>query len=143
MCFLWEYNSGLSITRVSTLKHIWTYGIQLWECSKPSNTKIQQTYQSRILRMIANTSWYVSNQTFHENLKVPFIKDVLYRLATKYRNKNLNHDNNLINNPPSPTARRLERQSPKDLVRWIEMNRTGRQHLLRSLIYCVFLILLL
>ena len=27
------------------LRPIWTYGIELWGCSKPSNTKILQTFQ--------------------------------------------------------------------------------------------------
>jgi hypothetical protein len=29
------------------LKPIWTYGIELWGCAKPSNIKILQTYQSK------------------------------------------------------------------------------------------------
>jgi hypothetical protein len=32
------------------LKPIWTYGIELWGCAKPSNIKILQTYQSKTLR---------------------------------------------------------------------------------------------
>jgi hypothetical protein len=35
------------------LKPIWTYGIQLWGCTKPSNTKIIRV-QSKILRMAFN-----------------------------------------------------------------------------------------
>jgi hypothetical protein len=34
------------------LKPSWTYGIELWGCSKPSNTKILQSFQSKALRMI-------------------------------------------------------------------------------------------
>jgi hypothetical protein len=34
------------------LKPVWTYGVELWGCGKPSNTKILQTYQSKTLRMI-------------------------------------------------------------------------------------------
>jgi hypothetical protein len=33
-------------------KPVWTYSIKIWGCSKPSNTKILQTYQSKTLRMI-------------------------------------------------------------------------------------------
>jgi len=29
------------------LRPIWTYGIELWGCSKPSNMKILQTFQSK------------------------------------------------------------------------------------------------
>jgi len=34
------------------LKPIWSYGVQLWGCAKPSNTKIIQRVQSKILRMV-------------------------------------------------------------------------------------------
>jgi hypothetical protein len=60
------------------LKPIWTYGIELWGCAKPSNIKILQTYQSKTSRMITNAPWYVSNQTLHDDLKIPFISDVIY-----------------------------------------------------------------
>jgi hypothetical protein len=30
------------------LKPIRTYGIELWGCSKPSNTKVLQTFQSKM-----------------------------------------------------------------------------------------------
>ena len=36
------------------LRPIWTYGMELWGCSKPSNTKILQTFQSKMLRMISS-----------------------------------------------------------------------------------------
>jgi hypothetical protein len=47
------------------LKPIWTYGIQLWGCVKPSKTKIIQRLQSKVLRTITNAPWYVSNYTLH------------------------------------------------------------------------------
>lgn len=99
------------------LKPIWTYGIELWGCTKPSNTKILQTYQSKTLRIIANAPWYISNQTLHEDLKIPFIKDVIGLHATKHRKRSINHNNELIStlsNRPLP-VRRLKRQWPEDL----------------------------
>jgi hypothetical protein len=36
------------------IKPVWTDGIKLWGCSKPSNTKILQTFQSKTLRKLAN-----------------------------------------------------------------------------------------
>jgi hypothetical protein len=54
------------------LKPIWTYGIESWGCSKPSITKILQSFQSKTLR-ISGGPWYVSNQTLHEDLKIPLI----------------------------------------------------------------------
>ena len=35
------------------LKYIWRYGIELWGCSKPSNTEILQVFQSKMLGLIA------------------------------------------------------------------------------------------
>lgn len=79
------------------LKPIWTYGIELWGCSKPSNTKILQTFQSKMLRTITDAPWFVSNQTLHEDLNMPYIKDEINRNAIKYTEQITNHDNQLVN----------------------------------------------
>ena len=50
------------------LKPVWTYGIQLWGCAKPSHTQILQRLQSKILRSLANAPWYVSNLQLHTDL---------------------------------------------------------------------------
>jgi hypothetical protein len=54
------------------LKPVWTYGIHLWGCAKPSHTKIIQRLQSKILRSITDAPWYVSNFTLHKDLRIPF-----------------------------------------------------------------------
>jgi hypothetical protein len=36
-----------------------------------------QRSQSKILRMITNAPWYVTNQTLHEDLNVPYITEVI------------------------------------------------------------------
>jgi hypothetical protein len=41
------------------LRPVWAYGVELWGCSKPCNTKIIQTYQSRTHRMITGAPWFV------------------------------------------------------------------------------------
>jgi hypothetical protein len=48
---------------MAIMKPVWTYVIELWGCSKPSNTKILQTFQSKTLRKLANSPWYISNIT--------------------------------------------------------------------------------
>ena len=45
----------------ATLQPIWTYGIELWGCSKPSNTKILQTFQPKMHRIFSSAPWYASN----------------------------------------------------------------------------------
>jgi hypothetical protein len=97
------------------LKPIWTYGIELWGCAKPSNIKILQTYQSKTLRMITNAP---CNQTLHDDLKILFFSDVIHSQAIKCRNRNTNHINELIAalTDIPPIERRLKRQWPEDLL---------------------------
>jgi hypothetical protein len=49
------------------LKPIWTYGIQLWGTTSNSNIEILERFQSKVLGLIVDAPWYVSNsiiQTF-------------------------------------------------------------------------------
>jgi hypothetical protein len=82
----------------TVLKPICTYGIELWGCSKPSNTKILQTFESNMLRLITNAPWFVSNQTLHEDIGVPFINDVINKQAIKHRDRIVDHDDHIIHN---------------------------------------------
>jgi hypothetical protein len=60
------------------IKPIWTYGIELCGCDSKSYISKMQRSQSKILRMIKNAPWYVTNQTLHDDLKVPFIKKYFF-----------------------------------------------------------------
>jgi hypothetical protein len=66
------------------IKPIWFYGIQLWGCAKPSNTKIIQRVQSKILRMVFIAPWYVSNKTLHEDSRIPLVEDEIKRMTNRY-----------------------------------------------------------
>jgi hypothetical protein len=57
------------------LKPIWTYGLQLWGCAKPTTVKLIQRFQSITQRVIVDAPWYVSNLTLHNDLKTPFVKN--------------------------------------------------------------------
>jgi hypothetical protein len=37
----------------------------------------------KILRMITSMPWYVTNQTLHDDLKAPFIKDAIQEKSKK------------------------------------------------------------
>jgi hypothetical protein len=96
------------------IKPIWAYGMQLWGSTKPSKTKIIQRFQSKVLRLITNAPWYVSNLTLHNDLRIPFVIEEIHRLSTLYRQSVLRHKNRLdaeISDPPN-TRRRLRRQWP-------------------------------
>jgi hypothetical protein len=99
------------------IKPIWTYGIPLWGCTKPSNTKIIQRFQSEVLPLIVNAPWYVSKLTLHKDLQIPFAKVEMHRLSTLYQQSVLGHNNRQvaeISNPPN-VRERLRRQWPSDL----------------------------
>jgi hypothetical protein len=57
------------------IKPIWPYGVQLWGCTKPSNTTIIQRIQSKILRMVFNAPRYVNDKTFNEDSRIPFVEE--------------------------------------------------------------------
>jgi hypothetical protein len=40
--------------------------------------------------------WYVSNLTLHNDLKIPFVKNEILRIAERYKAETANHDNKLI-----------------------------------------------
>ncbi|YCJ93244.1 MAG: RNA-directed DNA polymerase [Candidatus Karelsulcia muelleri] len=101
------------------IKPIWTYGVELWGCSKPSNTKILQTFQSKTLRIMTNAPWYVTNQMLHEDLKIPYVKDVIQSHAMRYKSRIAGHENPLLEELSSQPReiRRLKKCWPEDLVR--------------------------
>jgi len=84
------------------LKPIWTYGVQHWGCSKPSNTKVIQRIQSKILRMVFNAPWYVSNKTLHESSGIPFVEDEIKRIRSKYLQNLSGHSNKQISQLQTP-----------------------------------------
>jgi len=110
-------NNTLLLYKV-VFKPIWSYGVQLWGCAKPTRLKIIQRFPSKFLRNIVNAPWYINNQLLHTDLHIPSIKDEIQRVASKYNNKTHNHANDLIeqlyNN--GPIDRRLRRTWPEDLI---------------------------
>jgi hypothetical protein len=92
--------------------------IELWGCSMPSNTKILQSFQSKTFRTISGAPWYVSNQTLHEDLKIPFIQDMIKSNINEYKNRTSVHENQLIKDFFTQTLeeRRLKRIWPENLL---------------------------
>jgi hypothetical protein len=58
------------------IKPVWTYGIELWGCSKPSSTNILQTFQSKTLRELANAPWYI-----------PYVTEVIRTYTKNHKNQ--------------------------------------------------------
>jgi len=111
MSWLINTRSQLSLDSKLTLyktilRPIWTYGIDLWGCSKPSNTKILQTFQSKMLRMFSSAPWYVSNQTLHSNFEILYVTKVIRINTNKYKNRSTVHSNQLIRTLFNPSVDR-------------------------------------
>lgn len=100
------------------LKPVWTYGIQLWGCTKKTNVKIIQKFQNKVLRCIVNAPWYTRNDDLHRDLNMELVNEEIKKHATKHDLRLQQHENveiqHMINNPN--TERRLKRQKPQDLV---------------------------
>jgi len=99
-------------------KPVWTYGIQLWGCTKPSNIAIIQRIQNKILRAIVNAPWYVRNADLHRDLKMEMVTAEIKRFATKHEERLHHRDNveaiQLLDN--SELLRRLKRTKPFELA---------------------------
>jgi hypothetical protein len=78
------------------IKPMWTYGIELWGCASKSNIAIMQRSQSKILRMIINAPWYVTNQTLHEDLDIPYITEVIQERSNKHHDKIKIYSNTIL-----------------------------------------------
>jgi len=73
--------------------------------------------QSKMLRMISSAPWYVSNQTLHNDFKIPYITEVIRNNANKYKNRSTVHSNQLIRTLFNPSVdRRLKRLWLEDLA---------------------------
>jgi hypothetical protein len=66
-------SNKLSIYK-TILKPICTYVIQLWGTASASNIEILERYQSKALRMIEDTPWYVPNMVILRDLEIPTVK---------------------------------------------------------------------
>jgi hypothetical protein len=63
---------------------IWTYGLELWGCAIKSNISIIQRSKSKILRMIVDAPWYVSNATLHPDLGISYVQDAIHQKCNKH-----------------------------------------------------------
>ena len=101
------------------LKPVWTYGIQLWGCTKPSTTAIIQRIQNKVFRNIVDAPWYVQNADLHQDLKMEMVTAEIRQFARKHEARLLCHDVEaiqLLDN--SELLWRLQRTKAFELVSW-------------------------
>jgi len=61
--------------------------------------------------------WYVSNQTLHNELEIPYVTEVIRINTNKYKNRSTVRSNQLIRTLFNPSVdRRLKRLWPEDLA---------------------------
>jgi hypothetical protein len=61
------------------LKPIWTYGT-----TSNSNIAILERFQSKVLRLIVNATWYVPNSVIRRDLRLPSVKEEISRFGSHY-----------------------------------------------------------
>jgi len=66
---------------------------------------------------IVNAPWYVTNDTLHHDLNVPYVRDEIKKLGQRYAVRLEKHPNALAIDLMSDaeTPRRLKRKLPQDL----------------------------
>lgn len=110
------YNKLLIYKQI--LKPIWTYGIQLWGCTKQSNRDIIQRFQNKVLRNIVNAPWYIRNDNIHKDLEMVTINNEIINYARCHEKRLHQHVNveaiQLLDT--TNIVRRLKRLKPFELV---------------------------
>ena len=98
------------------VKPIWTYGIQLWGCSKISNINLIQKFQNKVLRDIVDAPWYARNADLHRDLKMDEVSEVRKKFSSKHHQRLKSHVNfeALKLNNYQGSLRRLKRNKPED-----------------------------
>ena len=77
------------------LKPIWTYGVQLWGSASNPNIEILERFQSKVLRIITNASWYVPNAVIKRDLKVLSVREKVRNYSVTYHHRLDDHPNRL------------------------------------------------
>jgi hypothetical protein len=95
----------------------WTYDIQLWGTTSNSNIEILERFQSKVLRLIMDAPWYVSNSVISNDLQIPTVKEEISRFSSHYNVRISVPPNELIASlTEPPIQRRLRRYWPHDLL---------------------------
>lgn len=101
------------------LKPVWTYGAQLWGCTKKSNLLRIERFQNKVLRSIVKAPWYIRNDDIHKDLNIAPVSEEIQRFARKHMERLHQHQNiemiHLLDNH-QVVRRRLNRVKPYELV---------------------------
>jgi hypothetical protein len=78
---------------------------------------ILERFQSKVLRLIVDAPWYVSNSVIHNDLQISTVKEEISRFSSHYNVRISVYPNELIASlTEPPIQRRLRRYWPHDLL---------------------------
>ena len=66
------------------LKPVWTYGIELWACTKQSDTDIIQRCQNKVLGNIVDAPWYIRDAEFRRQIQMGMVTNETGKFAKKH-----------------------------------------------------------
>lgn len=100
----------------SILRPGWSYAAPIWGCASKSNILILQRQQNIILCKITGAPWYLTNESLHQDLNIPTVREVIRKLSNSYETRIHKHVNPLaIRLLEEPPIRRLARRHFLDL----------------------------
>jgi hypothetical protein len=105
----------IQVCHKTILKHIWTYGIQLWSTASTYNIEILERFQSKALRMTVDAPSYVPNTLFRRDLQIPSVREEISHYSSHYSDRLTAHPNILLTRLEPPERKRLRRHQPNDL----------------------------
>lgn len=83
-------------------KPVWTYGIELWGTASNTTINFIERFQTKVLRVITNSPWFIRNKDIYRDLNVPTVKQVIVECSEKYLKRLEVHPNvlaiNLLDN---------------------------------------------
>jgi hypothetical protein len=99
------------------LKPVWLYGCQLWGTASISNIERIEYLQSKVLRIIVNAPWFVTNWVIQQDLQIPSVEEEIKNFTEKYHLRLSAHPNQLATDLlKSRCVRRLKSFNPSDLI---------------------------
>jgi hypothetical protein len=100
------------------LKPVWAYGVQLCGTASNSNLDILERFQSKVLLIITDAPWFITNTVIKHEIQVPTVKQEARKYSVNYRKRLDVHPNSLANPlfQDQLRHRRLKRLYPVDLA---------------------------
>jgi UV DNA damage repair endonuclease len=88
-----------------------------WGTTSNKKIEILEHFQSKVLRLIVDAPWYVSNSVIRNDLQIPTVKEEICRFSSHYNVRISVHPNEFIASLTEPPIQRLlRRYSSHDLL---------------------------